>query len=131
VTPTAEQPANNPPHVTRHRMRPILGSPELMSDLAATPVGAIGQSLGEFSERAKRAAEIERQLTSGHVIIELAPGLIDPSVIADRTPSSPETVANLAEAIREHGQINPILVRPHPQAPAAIKSRSGIGASAR
>ena len=78
VTPTAEQPANNPPHVTRHRMRPILGSPELLSDLAATPVGAIGQSLGEFSERAKRAAEIERQLTNGHVIVELDPGLIDP-----------------------------------------------------
>ena len=31
-------------------------------------------------------------------------------------PSSAETVANLTEAIREHGQINPILVRPHPEA---------------
>jgi ParB family chromosome partitioning protein len=97
-------------------MRPILGSPELISDPAATPVGAIGQSLGEFSERAKRAEEIERQLTAGHVIVELDTALIDPSFIADRMPSTAQTVANLADAIREHGQINPILVRPNPQA---------------
>jgi ParB family chromosome partitioning protein len=97
-------------------MRPILGSPDLISSPSTTPVGAIGQSLGEFSERAKRAEEIERQLTAGHVIVELDPGLIDPSFIADRMPSSPETVANLADAIREHGQINAILVRPNPEA---------------
>ena len=113
---SAEQSAAVQPHVSRHRMRPILGSPELISDPAATPVGAIGQSLGEFSERAKRAEEIERQLTAGHVIVELDPALIDPSFIADRMPSSAETVANLADAIREHGQINPILVRPNPEA---------------
>ena len=112
---SAEQSAAVQPYVSRHRMRPILGSPELISDPAATPVGAIGQSLGEFSERAKRAEEIERQLTAGHVIVELDPALIDPSFIADRMPSSPETVANLADAIREHGQINPILVRPNPE----------------
>jgi ParB family chromosome partitioning protein len=97
-------------------MRPILGSPELISDPAATPVGAIGQSLGEFSERAKRAEEIERQLTAGQVIVELDPAVIDPSFIADRMPSSIETVTNLTDAIREHGQINPILVRPNPDA---------------
>jgi ParB family chromosome partitioning protein len=97
-------------------MRPILGSPELISDPAATPVGAIGQSLSEVSERAKRAEEIERQLTAGHVIVELDPSKIDPSFVADRMPASVETVANLADAIRENGQINPILVRPNPQA---------------
>ncbi|VFU16681.1 plasmid partitioning protein RepB [Methylocella tundrae] len=106
--------AGEPPRVNRLRMRPILGSPDLISDPAATPVGAIGQSLGEFSERAKRADEIERKLTAGQVIVELDPALIAPSFIADRMPASAETVANLAEAIREHGQLNPILVRPDP-----------------
>ena len=117
TTTLADQtPSVEPPRVNRLRMRPILGSPELISDQATTPVGAIGQSLGEFSERAKRAEEIERKLTSGQVIVELDPSAIDPSFIADRMPSSAETVANLTEAIREHGQINPILVRPHPNA---------------
>jgi ParB family chromosome partitioning protein len=107
--------AADPPRVNRLRMRPILGSPELICDPAATPVGAIGQSLGEFSARAKRADEIERKLTSGQVIVDLDPAVIDPSFVADRMPSSAEAVANLTEAIREHGQINPILVRPHPE----------------
>ena len=100
--------------MNRLRMRPILGSPELISDPATTPVGAISQSLGEFSERSKRAEEIERKLSSGQIIIDLDPSLIDPSFIADRMPISVETLSNLTEAIREHGQINPILVRPHP-----------------
>jgi ParB family chromosome partitioning protein len=110
------QSAETPPRINRLRMRPILGSPELMSDATTTPVGAIGQSLSEFSERTKRAEEIERKLTSGQVVVDLDPAIIDPSFIADRMPSSPETIANLTEAIREHGQINPILVRPHPEA---------------
>jgi ParB family chromosome partitioning protein len=100
---------------TRLRSRPILGSPELLSDPATTPVGAIGQSLGEFNEKAKRAEEIERKLTAGQVIIELDPALIDPSFISDRMPSSADGLADLTEAIREHGQFNPILVRPHPE----------------
>jgi ParB family transcriptional regulator, chromosome partitioning protein len=101
------------PRPNRLKMRPLLGSPELLSD--PTPVGAIGQTLGEFTERAKRAEEIEKQLTNGQVIVELDPEMIDPSFISDRMPASPETYANLTEAIREHGQINPILVRPHPE----------------
>ena len=100
--------------MSRLRMRPILGSPDLITDPAATPVGAIGQSLGEFSERAKRADEIERKLTEGQVIVDLDPTLVDPSFISDRMPAPPETLSNLTEAIRDHGQINPILVRPHP-----------------
>ena len=99
----------------RLRLRPILGSPDLMSDPATTPVGAIGQSLGEFNEKAKRAEEIERKLTAGQVIVELDPELIDPSFISDRMPSSAEGLTELTEAIREHGQFNPILVRPHPE----------------
>jgi ParB family transcriptional regulator, chromosome partitioning protein len=114
LEPSSDRSTADSPRINRLRMRPILGSPDLISDTATTPVGAIGQSLGEFSQRAQRAEEIERKLTSGQVIIELDPALVDPSFITDRMPSSAETVANLVEAIREHGQINPILVRPHP-----------------
>jgi ParB family chromosome partitioning protein len=87
----------------------------LLSDPATTPVGAIGQSLGEFNERAKRAEEIERKLTAGQVIVELDPAHVDPSFISDRMPLSAEESTELTEAIREHGQFNPILVRPHPE----------------
>ena len=75
-------------------------------------MGAIGQSLGEFSERAKRAAEIERKLTEGQTIVELDAELIDPSFVADRMPMASSTLASLTDAIRNHGQLNPIPVRP-------------------
>src|SRR4051794_16003417 len=95
------------------RTRPLLGSPDLIPD--ARPVGAVGQSLSEISERAKRADEIEKKLTEGEVIVELDPALIDPSFVADRMPLSSEALESLREKIREHGQLNPILVRPHPK----------------
>lgn len=106
---------NEPNRGSRFRSRPILGSPDLLSDPATTPVGAIGQSLSEFNERAKRADEIERKLTAGQVIVELDPAIIDPSFVSDRMPLSASDLAELTEAIREHGQLNPILVRPHPE----------------
>ncbi|GJE04689.1 plasmid partitioning protein RepB [Methylobacterium isbiliense] len=111
--PTAEAP---PPVANRMRARPILGSPELITDTAAGPIGAIGQSLGEVSERARRAEEVERKLTEGQVIIEIDTALIDPSFVSDRMPVSKEALTSLTEKIRDHGQLNPILVRPHPEA---------------
>lgn len=99
----------------RMRMRPILNAPELIPDSSATPVGAIGQSLGEFAAKAKRAEEIERRLSQGQAVVELAPELIDPSFVADRMPSTPEAHAKLLRSIEEHGQQVPILVRPHPK----------------
>ena len=53
------------------RLRPLLGSPDLTDPSDATPVGALGQSLGELSERSKRADEIEKKLLSGQIIVEL------------------------------------------------------------
>ena len=110
---------------SRLRTRPIMGSPELLSDRATTPVGAIGQSLGEFNERAKRADEIERKLIAGQMIVELDPALIDPSFIADRMPVSATELAELTEAIRQHGQFNPILVRPNPEKPGRFQVAFG------
>ena len=95
------------------RTRPLLGSPNLIPD--ASPVGAVGQSLSEIGERAKRADEIEKKLTEGQVIIELDPTLVDPSFVADRMPLSSEGLQSLREKIKEYGQLNPILVRPHPE----------------
>src|ERR1700712_1146165 len=92
------------------RTRPLMGSPDLIHD--ARPVGAVGQSLAEISEKAKRADEIEKKLTEGQVIVEIDPALIDPSFVADRMPLTSEGLQSLREKIKEHGQLNPILVRP-------------------
>ncbi len=113
--PLAQPNAETPTPQSRVRARPILGSPSLISDADARPVGAISASLGEFSERAKRAEEIEKKLTEGQVIIEIDTALVDPSFVADRMPVSEQALSSLTEMIRDHGQLNPILVRPHPE----------------
>ncbi len=96
------------------RSRPLMGAAGLSPD--ARPVGAVGQSLNELSDRAKRAEEIERKLTQGQVIVDLDPDLIDPSFVADRMEMAPAALQSLREKIEAHGQLNPILVRLHPDA---------------
>jgi ParB family chromosome partitioning protein len=97
------------------RMRPLIGSPDLIDDGSRSPVGALGQSLGEISERSRRAEEIEKKLTAGQTIVELDPGSVEPSFVPDRMPADDETFRGFLEAIRKEGQQVPILVRPHPE----------------
>ncbi|GAK72889.1 replication protein B [Agrobacterium rubi TR3 = NBRC 13261] len=117
--------AEAPVERARPRIRPILGSPELVTDVINSPVGMIGQSLNEVSERSKRAEEIERRLAEGLTIVALDPSEIDPSFIPDRMPASLEADAGLVEAIREQGQQVPILVRPHPEHPGRYQVAFG------
>lgn len=80
-------------------------------------VGAMGRSLARLTSKVEAARATEDQLKAGIVAIDLDPSLIDPSPVPDRLPQG-ETASEAAfvEAIREQGQQNPILVRPHPTA---------------
>ncbi len=111
--PAAENPAEI--RAAKGRLRPILGSPELIQDASRSPVGAIGQSLSEVSERSRRAEEIEKRLAEGQVVVSLDTADIDPSFIPDRMPGATEAHDRLVTSIREQGQQVPILVRPHPE----------------
>ncbi|MBX3538428.1 MAG: plasmid partitioning protein RepB [Chelatococcus sp.] len=100
----------------RPRSRPLLGVAGLAIDPNRSPVGAIGQSLGEVSERTRRADEIERKLSAGQTIVELDPAEIDPSFVTDRMPVDDDVQRQFVASIRDQGQQVPILVRPHPEA---------------
>lgn len=65
-------------------------------------------SIDEMAENAKRMVE-------GETIVALDAGVIDGSFIADRIEGDDEEYVLLRNAIEEHGQSTPILVRPHPQ----------------
>lgn len=110
----SEKSAAETARTARLRTRPILGAPELLKNPSTAPVGALGQSLSEFKAQSDRAAVIERQLSEGQVIVDLDPALIDPSFVLDRMAVTVDAHSKLVEAIREHGQQVPILVRPHP-----------------
>jgi plasmid partitioning protein RepB len=81
----------------------------------SSPVGALSNTLGDISQKASRADELERRLAEGQAVVELDPADIDASIIVDRLAVSEEDIAILAEQIRAAGQQVPILVRPHPQ----------------
>ena len=112
TAPTVSQAHEGPRRPSR--LRPLLGSPDLTDPSDATPVGALGQSLGELSERSKRADEIEKKLVAGQVIVELDTASVEPSFIPDRMLSDDEAFRGFVDSIRSEGQQVPILVRPHP-----------------
>lgn len=77
-------------------------------------IGAMSSTLRGLAARADAAAATE----PGAAIVELDPGLIDASPIADRVEDATDTsIDALVESIREGGQEVPILVRVHPATP--------------
>ncbi|MBU3888050.1 plasmid partitioning protein RepB [Methylosinus sp. KRF6] len=65
-------------------------------------------SIDEMAENAKK-------MLAGETVVELDVSVLDRSFVADRIEDDDADFADLREAIREHGQSTPILVRPHPQ----------------
>ncbi|WP_448954778.1 plasmid partitioning protein RepB [Labrys neptuniae] len=65
-------------------------------------------SIEELAESAKR-------LTDGETIVALDPNLLDASFVADRIEDDEEEFALFREGIEKDGQLQPILVRPHPE----------------
>lgn len=59
-------------------------------------------------------AENAQKLVSGEAIVSLDPLLIDASFVADRVEDDEEEFSVLREGIGKDGQLQPILVRPHP-----------------
>ena len=73
--------------------------------------GASRSILSSIDEMATRADK----LVEGQTVVELDTGSIDDSFVQDRLETVDEQEFNeLVEAIRQHGQGSPILVRPHP-----------------
>jgi ParB family chromosome partitioning protein len=93
---------------------PIQASPAQERIRNRGAFGAITRSIDELAERAQQANEIEARLLEGAAVIELDPSVVDASFIADRMGDDEVAFNELLEAIREHGQASPILVRPHP-----------------
>ncbi|MBO1074701.1 plasmid partitioning protein RepB [Roseomonas marmotae] len=79
-------------------------------------VGAVTRSIDDLASKANAAKELEARLISGQVIVELDPGIIDASFVADRMAQDDEDYRALRDSIAQSGQDSPILVRPHPTA---------------
>ncbi len=67
-------------------------------------------SIDEMAENAKK-------MIAGEAVVDLDVDILDQSFVTDRIEGEDEDFVLLREAIREHGQSTPILVRPHPRIP--------------
>ena len=105
-----EQGAEPPQPNYLRQSRPLLGLG--MEPRVQGAVGLISRSLGDLTEKAKRADAIEQQLVQGLAVVELEPDQIDQSFVSDRMAANEEDFATFREAIRLRGQNSPILVRP-------------------
>ena len=123
-SPNGERPEPAP-----HRdSRPLAGlAPTVRS---GSPVGGITKTLGNITEKMERATDLERQLAQGQTIVEIDPGLVDASFVADRLEIDPVELAQLVEQIREHGHQVPVLLRPHPEAKSRYQVAYGHLAAA-
>lgn len=65
-------------------------------------------SIEELAESAKR-------LSDGETIVSLDPALLDASFVSDRIEDDEEEFALFRQGIEKDGQLQPILVRPHPK----------------
>lgn len=74
-------------------------------------IGAMSESIGSMESDLRAAREA---IESGDLVVELSTDLIDPSFIADRIGEDAE-MEDFVASIRDHGQRQPILVRPHPE----------------
>ncbi len=76
--------------------------------------GALQSMNDAISDISKETAELRKALSEGLAIIEIEPDLIDSSFVKDRLDDyEGEEFDGLVESIRENGQVNPVLVRPH------------------
>jgi len=81
-------------------------------------VGAMGNSLKELADGAKAAQRLQEQIASGHVVLDIDPVRIDPSIISDRLALEGDpSFEQLVGSMDLSGQQVPILVRPHPSDP--------------
>ena len=67
-------------------------------------------SIDEMAENAKK-------VISGETVVSLDPHLVDPSFVRDRVDEEEADFAVFRQGISERGQLQPILVRPHPDRP--------------
>jgi len=78
-------------------------------------ISAMGASLAQLSENARTVQRLQDQISAGDRVLEIDPGDVDASLVADRlTIEVDPTFEALVASIAESGQQVPILVRPHP-----------------
>ena len=89
-------------------------APSSSTDIRARPGYAERGASRSMMLSIEEMAENAKRLVAGEMILSLDPGLIDNSFVSDRVEDDEEEFALFKAAIQADGQLQPILVRPHP-----------------
>lgn len=96
-------------------------APEPKGRVVSGSVKAMRLSLGDMGARAAEAEALRAALEAGERAVDLDPEAIEPSFVVDRLDRGGEVddpaFRAFVEDMRAHGQLTPILVRPHPDQP--------------
>ena len=88
--------------------------------------GAVRSLRGSFSDAERENEELRQKLSSGSHVVEIDPGLIDPSPVADRFEEQDAAAYQaLKSSIAQRGQEVPVLLRAHPTEPGRYQSAYG------
>ncbi len=92
-------------------------------------VKAMRLSLGEIGRKAAESEALRAALEAGERAVDLDPALVEPSFVVDRLDRIGEAeepdFRAFVEDVRAHGQLTPILVRPHPDKAGAYQIAFG------
>ncbi len=95
-------------------------APRGAGERARVPSGAVramGLTLDRLQDDAAQARALQAQIDSGRAVLEVDPGLVDGSFVADRlNPEDDAGFDELVRSIAESGQQVPALLRPSPDA---------------
>lgn len=92
-------------------------------------VKAMRLSLGEIGRKAAETEALRAALEAGERAVELDPDQVEPSFVVDRLDRGAEVddphFRGFVDDIAAHGQLTPILVRPHPDRAGAYQIAFG------
>ena len=89
-------------------------------------ISAMGASLQQLAEGARTAQRLQDQIAAGTLLVDVDPGEVDESFVADRIAMEDDPSFDaLVASMRESGQQVPVLLRPHPQKPGRYQIAYG------
>lgn len=112
-------------------IRSLFAAPQaeaLSADNNASRVssGSVRSLRESFSGVERENDDLRQKLASGAMVVEVDPGLVDPSPVADRFAGDDDaSFEALKASIRQRGQEVPVLLREHPLSPGRYQSAYG------
>lgn len=108
---------------------PVAAAPAPKGRDVSGSVKAMRLSLGDIGRKAAESEALRAALESGEQAVDLDPQAVEPSFVEDRLDRGREAedphFLAFVEDLRAHGQLSPILVRPHPGRPGAYQIAFG------